>query len=51
MGWGHVIAGAVGGMGVLIFVYLLLAHGDASNSLLNTSVTGAGTLIKDLQGR
>lgn len=40
-----------GGMGILIFAYLLFSNGPASVNLLNAGFTGTNSLVKSLQGR
>lgn len=41
----------VGGMGLLIFAYLLFSNGGQAVSLLNAGFSGTDTTVKVLQGR
>lgn len=41
----------VGGIGILIFAYLLFSHPTAATSTLNAGFSGTSTLVKALQGR
>ena len=47
----EMLMGVVGGMGLLIFAYLLFANKSASIGLLNASFSGTNTLTKTLKGR
>ena len=47
----EMIMGVAGGMGLLIFAYLLFKNSAASIGLLNGSFAGVNTLTKTLQGR
>lgn len=41
----------VGGMGILIFAYLLFSNGNAATNELNAGFNGTSSLVKALQGR
>ena len=41
----------VGGMGILIFAYLLFSNGPNATNELNAGFNGTSTLVKALQGR
>lgn len=45
------IMGIVGGMGLLIFSYLVLSHGTESIGILNGTLGGSTSMVKTLQGR
>lgn len=47
----HIILTVVGGMGILIFAYLLFSNGSAATSVLNSGFSGTTSLVKVLQGR
>lgn len=47
----QIVLTVVGGMGILIFAYLLFSHGDATTQVLNSGFSGTSTLVKALQGR
>lgn len=47
----HIILTVVGGIGILIFAYLLFSHPSAATSTLNASFSGTSQLVKVLQGR
>lgn len=47
----HLALTVVGGIGILIFAYLLFSHGSAATSVLNSGFSGSSSLIKALQGR
>lgn len=47
----HVFLTIVGGIGILIFAYLLFSNGNAATQVLNSGFTGTSTLVKALQGR
>lgn len=41
----------VGGMGILIFAYLLFSNGSSATNELNAGFQGTSSLVKALQGR
>ena len=41
----------LGGIGILIAIYLLLSHGNNTTSFIDTVLNGATNMIKVLQGR
>jgi hypothetical protein len=45
------IVGIVGGIGILIGVYLFLSHGDSTAKIINTLASNSVSGIKTLQGR
>lgn len=47
----ELILSITGGMGLLIFAFLLFNNGNASIGLLNGSLSGINTTVKTLQGR
>jgi len=47
----HIILTVVGGIGILIFAYLLFSNPSASTGLLNAGFSGSSALVKALQGR
>jgi hypothetical protein len=48
---GDIVKMSLAGAGGLIAIYLLVFYSKGSVPLAQTSFSGAGTLIKDLQGR
>lgn len=46
----HLMLTIVGGMGILIFAYLLFNNGDKATSLLNAGLNDTTSLVKALQG-
>ena len=47
----HLALTVVGGIGILIFAYLLFSNGPAASTVLNSGFSGTSTLVKALQGR
>lgn len=47
---GQKIAAIIGGMLLLIFVYLLVTHGPAVSSITTSGTKGASNIIVALQG-
>lgn len=47
----HIVLTVVGGMGILIFAFLLFSNGPAATSVLNSGFSGTSSLVKALQGR
>jgi len=47
----ELVLSITGGMGLLIFAYLLFSNKDASIGLLNGSFGGVDNTVKVLQGR
>lgn len=45
------IASIVGGIGILIGIYLFLSHGSETTSIIRTMASSATAGIKTLQGR
>lgn len=41
----------VGGIGILIFAFLLFSNASGATSVLNSGFSGTSTLVKALQGR
>lgn len=39
------------GIGILIFVYLILSQGDKTTSIIDSIASGGNNIIKTLQGR
>lgn len=48
---GDKIVAVLGGIGLLIFVYLLVSNGDAVVKIANSVLSNGNTLTKTLQGR
>lgn len=47
----NIILTALGGIGILIFAYLLFSNGPNATSILNSGFSGTSSLVKVLQGR
>lgn len=47
----HDLWGIIGGMLVLIAMYLVLNNSKGATSILGSLFSGSGTMVTDLQGR
>jgi hypothetical protein len=47
----QIVLTVVGGIGILIFAYLLFSNGKNATSLLNAGGSNTTSLVKALQGR